>query len=102
MPDKFTPQEIANIKAHAKYIADNPAQFEKDPESHARRMRDDLDYKNNQSRKRITNALMKQVAAQEAQGTQPNHHVTSGKNYSRTVGGMGGGNMPDEFLGQIK
>ena len=37
-------------------------------------------------------------------GTQANHHVTTGKNVTKRVGGgtLGGGNMPDEFLGQIK
>mgnify|MGYP003334438261 FL=1 len=39
---------------------------------------------------------------QKYRGTQPNHHVTTGRNTTRTVGSLGGGNMPDEFMGQIK
>lgn len=37
-------------------------------------------------------------------GTQANHHVTTGRNVTKPTGGaaLGGGNMPDEFLGQIK
>lgn len=40
--------EIKNIKAHAEYIKNNPKKFEKDPEFHSSRMKNDLEYKNNQ------------------------------------------------------
>lgn len=89
-----TPKEMENIKKHIQEVKSNPDKYAKDPDYHASRMKNDLEYKTNQAKKAYVNKLEAEI---KKQGTQANHSVTSRENFTRGVGGgisgigLGGG-----------
>lgn len=60
---KLTPEEIKNIKAHDKFIKNNPDKFEKDPVYHKSRMKNDLEYQHYQKMARYTKKMMKEIGS---------------------------------------
>ena len=95
---KLTPQEIANIKAHADFIKSNPDRFTKDPDpaTHARRMKTDSEYRSDLARAKYVKQTMKQI------GTQAGHSVTDSNNFSRPVGGESGIGLGSGLPEQMK